>query len=75
MIKLPTELEPYRLSEEQLIFSVLRGFSFMSISSWEKGKRYAHPNGANLCGQVTLEKFHKIARIIFIWLKPLVGIR
>ena len=75
MIKLPTELEPYRLSEEQLIFSVLRGFSFMSISSWEKGKRYAHPNGVNLCGQVTLEKFQKIARIIIIWLKPLVEIR
>ena len=75
MIKLPTELEPYRLSEEQLIFSVLRGFSFMSISSWEKGKRYAHPNDVNLCGQVTLEKFQKIARIIIIWLKPLVGIR
>jgi|TARA_B100000809_G_C14691900_1_gene370833 hypothetical protein len=75
VIKLPTELEPYRLSEEQLIFSVLRGFSFMSISSWEKGKRYAHPNGVNLCGQVTLEKFQKIARIIIIWLKPLVGIR
>lgn len=75
MITLPTELEPYRLSEEQLISSVLRGFSFMSISSWEKGKRYAHPNGVNLCGQVTLEKFQKIARIIIIWLKPLVGIR
>ena len=75
MITLPTELEPYRLSEEQLISLVLRGFSFMSISSWEKGKKYAHPHGANLCGQVTLEKFQKIAQIIIVWLKPLVGIR
>ena len=75
MITLPTELEPYRLSEEQLISSVLRGFSFMSISSWEKGKRYAHPNGANLCGQVTLEKFQKTTQIIIVWSKPLVGIR